>query len=243
MPHIALPEGAPRHHRRLRLPPRNRQAHARARRGPAARAEHPHPWRARADRDVRLQPQRLLLLPDQPRSRRRGTSRRASHLVDEVKRDFQNAGVSAKLKALLEIAGQVQQGGRRHRRRRRTRARSRRNRSRNPRHRADRRGLLHVQPLRRRTRDLATARPGDVRQMGEHLARGGIYSRRWSEPEQEAVSSLTPLLRRSTPIDIQMAETIDSAPCGSASSVPLLLFCFPSTKRPVPVFDISPCTA
>ncbi len=34
-----------------------------------------------------------------------------AHLVDEVKRDFLNAGVSAKLKALLQIAGQVQQGG------------------------------------------------------------------------------------------------------------------------------------
>jgi uncharacterized peroxidase-related enzyme len=34
-----------------------------------------------------------------------------AHLVDDVKRDFLNAGVSAKLKALLTIAGQVQQGG------------------------------------------------------------------------------------------------------------------------------------
>jgi uncharacterized peroxidase-related enzyme len=34
-----------------------------------------------------------------------------AHLVDDVKRDFLNAGVSAKLKALLQIAGQVQQGG------------------------------------------------------------------------------------------------------------------------------------
>ena len=32
-------------------------------------------------------------------------------LVDEVKRDFLHAGVSEKLKALLVIAGQVQQGG------------------------------------------------------------------------------------------------------------------------------------
>ena len=40
-----------------------------------------------------------------------------AHLVDEVKHDFLNAGVSAKLKALLQIAGQVQQGGKnRHRR-------------------------------------------------------------------------------------------------------------------------------
>ncbi len=34
-----------------------------------------------------------------------------AHLVDEVKHDYLNAGVSAKLKALLKIAGQVQQGG------------------------------------------------------------------------------------------------------------------------------------
>jgi uncharacterized peroxidase-related enzyme len=34
-----------------------------------------------------------------------------AHLVDQVKRDFLNAGVSTKLKALLQIAGQVQQGG------------------------------------------------------------------------------------------------------------------------------------
>jgi len=34
-----------------------------------------------------------------------------AHLVDDVKRDFLNAGVSAKLKALLRIAGQIQQGG------------------------------------------------------------------------------------------------------------------------------------
>jgi uncharacterized peroxidase-related enzyme len=32
-------------------------------------------------------------------------------LVEDVKRDYLNAGVSAKLKALLQIAGQVQQGG------------------------------------------------------------------------------------------------------------------------------------
>jgi uncharacterized peroxidase-related enzyme len=34
-----------------------------------------------------------------------------AHLVDDVKRDFLNAGVSAKLTALLTIAGQVQEGG------------------------------------------------------------------------------------------------------------------------------------
>ena len=34
-----------------------------------------------------------------------------AHLVDDVKHDYLSAGVSAKLKALLQIAGQVQQGG------------------------------------------------------------------------------------------------------------------------------------
>jgi uncharacterized peroxidase-related enzyme len=34
-----------------------------------------------------------------------------SHLVDAVKRDYLNAEISPKLKALLGIAGQVQQGG------------------------------------------------------------------------------------------------------------------------------------
>jgi len=34
-----------------------------------------------------------------------------AHLVEDVKRDFLNAGISAKLKALLQVAGQVQQGG------------------------------------------------------------------------------------------------------------------------------------
>src|SRR5271154_5129748 len=34
-----------------------------------------------------------------------------ANLVDEVKHDYLNAGVSPKLKALLQIAGQVQQGG------------------------------------------------------------------------------------------------------------------------------------
>src|SRR5271169_6013389 len=34
-----------------------------------------------------------------------------ARLVDEVKKDYLNSGVSAKLKALLAIAGQVQQGG------------------------------------------------------------------------------------------------------------------------------------
>jgi uncharacterized peroxidase-related enzyme len=34
-----------------------------------------------------------------------------AHLVDDVKRDYLNAAISPKLKALLQIAGQVQQGG------------------------------------------------------------------------------------------------------------------------------------
>jgi uncharacterized peroxidase-related enzyme len=34
-----------------------------------------------------------------------------AHLADDIRRDYLNAGVSSKLKALLRIAGQVQQGG------------------------------------------------------------------------------------------------------------------------------------
>jgi uncharacterized peroxidase-related enzyme len=34
-----------------------------------------------------------------------------AHLADDVRRDYLNAGISSKLKALLKIAGQVQQGG------------------------------------------------------------------------------------------------------------------------------------
>jgi uncharacterized peroxidase-related enzyme len=34
-----------------------------------------------------------------------------AHVVEEVKKDLLNAGVSPKLKALLQIAGQVQEGG------------------------------------------------------------------------------------------------------------------------------------
>jgi uncharacterized peroxidase-related enzyme len=44
-----------------------------------------------------------------------GTSELASNfgLISEIKRDFESAPISAKLKALLNIAGHVQQGGKR----------------------------------------------------------------------------------------------------------------------------------
>jgi uncharacterized peroxidase-related enzyme len=44
-----------------------------------------------------------------------GTSELASNfaLISEIKRDFETAPISAKLKALLNIAGHVQQGGKR----------------------------------------------------------------------------------------------------------------------------------
>ena len=88
-------------------------------------------------------------------------------LVDAVKGDYQTAPVSAKLKALLTIAGKVQRAASSVTdRRRRARARRRRDRHRNPRHRADRRGVLHVQPLRRRPRDLHADRPRRLRPDG-----------------------------------------------------------------------------
>jgi uncharacterized peroxidase-related enzyme len=69
-------------------------------------------------------------------------------LVDQIKRNYQEAPVSGKLKALLAIAGKVQQGGKyvtsgRHR----TCPKRRIHGSRDSRHRTDRCGLLHVQPL------------------------------------------------------------------------------------------------
>ena len=60
----------------------------------------------------------MLLLPAQPRSHRlrhldneEALGERASEDLVKVKRDFQHADISEKLKALLVIAGQVQKGG------------------------------------------------------------------------------------------------------------------------------------
>jgi uncharacterized peroxidase-related enzyme len=69
-------------------------------------------------------------------------------LVDQIKRNYQEAPVSEKLKTLLAIAGKVQQGGKYVTS---ECPKCRIHGSRNSRHRPHRRSLLHVQPLRRRT--------------------------------------------------------------------------------------------
>ena len=61
----------------------------------------------------------MSFLPDKSWRRRRaslgGPSQLASNLalISEIKRDFESAPISAKLKALLNIAGHVQLGGKR----------------------------------------------------------------------------------------------------------------------------------
>jgi uncharacterized peroxidase-related enzyme len=101
----------PRNRRRLRLSPRDRQAHARTRRSPAAKPGS-------------LTPGERELIATYVSSRNDCYFCQTSHgaaaaahlgdradLVDAVKRDYLNAEVSDKLKALLRIAGLVQQGG------------------------------------------------------------------------------------------------------------------------------------
>ena len=66
-------------------------------------------------------------------------------LVKNMKLNFESAAISPKLKALLAIAGKVQEGGKNVTKEDVARARQqRRNRQRNSRHRAHRRSLLHV---------------------------------------------------------------------------------------------------
>ncbi len=84
-------------------------------------------------------------------------------LINDVKANFQSAGISEKLKALLAIAGSVQKGGKQVTSEQiEARPQPRRHRQRNSRHRSDRRGLLHVQPLRRWPRDLGADRSRHV---------------------------------------------------------------------------------
>ncbi len=80
-------------------------------------------------------------------------------LVKQVKTDFTQADISPKLKALLVIAGKVQQDGKLVTiRGRGSRSQTRRYRSRDSRHCPDRGCLLHVQPLCRRPRHRAARR-------------------------------------------------------------------------------------
>jgi alkylhydroperoxidase family enzyme len=68
-------------------------------------------------------------------------------LIDQLKRDFESAPVSDKLKALLAIARKVQKGGKQVTDDDVDRAKTRRDRQGNSRHGSDRRRVLHVQSL------------------------------------------------------------------------------------------------
>ncbi len=102
-------------------------------------------------------------------------------LVDQVKRDPEQAAISEKLRALLAVAAKVQSGGRSVTEADIAAARRRRDRHRDPRCGIDRGGLLHVQPLRRRFRDLGAHRSAGLRRDGEpdRRARPPSHPLRW----------------------------------------------------------------
>ena len=80
-------------------------------------------------------------------------------LVNDVKLNFESAAISDKMKALLAIAGKVQKGGKQVTTSDvRPRSPARRHRQRDPRHRAHRRCLLHVQPICGRPGNLGSER-------------------------------------------------------------------------------------
>ena len=84
-------------------------------------------------------------------------------LVNDVKLNFESAAISEKMKALLAIAGKVQKGGKQVTSGDVERAREkRRDRQGNPRHGADRRRLLYVQPVCGRPGNLGADRPRPV---------------------------------------------------------------------------------
>ena len=66
VPHISLPEGLPGITSAFAFRPETAKPDARARRSAAAWTQHPDQRRARDDRDLRLGPQRLPLLPGEP---------------------------------------------------------------------------------------------------------------------------------------------------------------------------------
>ena len=76
MPHIDLPEGIPGIRSGFAFRPETAEAALRARRGPAPRREHAEPGRARADRGLRLEPERMRVLPGLAQRVRRGPARR-----------------------------------------------------------------------------------------------------------------------------------------------------------------------
>jgi len=71
----------------------------------------------------------------------------SAEIVQQVKTDFQSAPIAPKLKALLAIAGKVQQDGKRVSPDDIARAKAQGHRRRDPRHGPHCRGFLHVQPL------------------------------------------------------------------------------------------------
>jgi hypothetical protein len=90
------------------------------------------------------------------------------------KQDFESTDLSAKMKALLNIAGKVQKVQQRSNDRRcRPGAARRRHRQGNSRHRADRRGLLHVQSLRGWAGHPAAEDPVMYREIGKQTAQLG----------------------------------------------------------------------
>ena len=107
----------------------------------------------------------------------------AHHLGDEdlvvqVKGDPARAPISEKLKALLVVAGQTAQGGTFVTPEAIARGEGpRRDRPRDPRHRAHRRVLLSVQPLRRRPRDLGSGRSGVLSCARRHRRRARLSRR------------------------------------------------------------------
>ena len=107
-------------------------------------------------------------------------------LVDQAKQDAETAPISAKMRALLAIAGLVQQDGKRvTAEARRSGAARGRNRSGDSRCRPDRGGVLHVQPVRRRSGDLAATQPGVLSGSRQAHAELGYVNRDYSTPVRE----------------------------------------------------------
>ena len=143
--------------------PRDPGAPERPRGSPPAGAVLPCPGRARRSRPTSPRQRVPLLLRD---ARGGGTcsSRRATGVVDQVLADAASAPVTPKMKALLAIADKVRRDGRLVRTERRGEGEGREGRRPgDPPHGPDRRRVLHVQPLRRRPRNLAPDGPGRLR--------------------------------------------------------------------------------
>ena len=97
-------------------------------------------------------------------------------IVEQVKSDFLTAPISAKAQGAADDRRQGAAGWQtRDRIRCAGRANAGRDRSRDSRHGSDRRGILDVQPLRRRTRDCAAHRSRHVRADGKAPGREGIH--------------------------------------------------------------------